>query len=541
MSASGRRRARRFPFSLAVFHYDEVTMSQLLHHMRTLTSTAIGLCVLVLIAGCDPTSVIERTEPSTSVSQETAITTEDGALGVRAQMFGEFHDAVDGQDQLSTDWLLGPSSQADNTFFRASSGRHQGLNLNELRAGIGTFARGRGFDVINDANLLINGIEEGVLQEGQAAKFEAEARFIRALMMHHLVRIFGYDPAGPDPSDGLVQPNTGPGADFNLGIVIRTEPTLSLEQASDKPRSTVHEVYDQIETDLNTAISLFQRPDVSAEPPFFPSEAAAHALLARVQLYQKNYPAANQEAQTAIDQAGSFGARMAGEDELKSMWDEGTGPNVEGIWIVSTDPTTESAGVNDAISAFTSTQWVAQLPTQELVDLYDSGDARLEDWYAQCFNEEENVIPSGCGNVNRDSLELQKYISETNNQFADNYVHLRISEMKLIQAEARLKGASGSAAAPLNDIRSNRGLAGDLTDGEVDMDLILDERRRELVAEGHRYFDLKRLGRDISKSDGKLDQPPQDDLPFSDFKVLDDISPSELANNDSLIQNPGYR
>jgi hypothetical protein len=501
--------------------------------MRTLVNTTLIAALLVLFQGCDVTNVVERTEPSTSVSQSAALSTEDGINGVRASMYDRFHD-----EQMSTDWLLGPAAQADNTYFRASQNRHQGLNLNNLRSGVGTGAWGELYDTINDANLLINGIEDGVVSEARANKLEAEARFVRALAYHHLVRIFGYDPA---EGGGVLTPNSGPGQGFELGVPLRTQPTLSTEDAAPQPRATVPEVYDQIITDLDSSIIRFQNlpSDQKESTAFFPTEVASHALLARVQLYNKNYQAAEDQAQTALDQAASrFGSGLATTTSgLDGIFDE-TAANPEAIFTIDTDPTTESAGVNNAISAYTSREWMAQIPTDELIDLYPAGDMRLDAWYGKCFDEIGGAYPSGCANINADSLELQKYNAEQGN-YADDYVHLRVGELKLIQAEARLEGASGDPAAPLNDLREARGLS---PVSSVDMDLILEERRRELAAEGHRYFDLKRLGRDISKSVGKLSDPDDDQSPlrFNNIRILDDI-PSSQVDVEELRQNPGYR
>ncbi|MFB6247246.1 MAG: RagB/SusD family nutrient uptake outer membrane protein [Salinibacter sp.] len=499
--------------------------------MRTLANTTLVVALLVLIQGCDITNVVERTEPSTSVSQSTALSTEDGINGIRAQMYGRFHS-----EDMSTDWLLGPSALADDTYFRASQGRHQGLNLNQLRAGIGTGSWGNLYNTINDANILINGIEEGVISEAKAKKFEAEARFIRALCYHHLVRIFGYAPA---EGGGVLSPASGPGAGFNLGVPLRTQPTLTTEDAAPKNRSTVPEVYSQIVTDLDSSIILFQNlpGDVKESAPFYPTEAAAHALLARVQLYNKNYDAANQQAQIALDQAPTGLATTV--SQLDAIFDE-TASAQEAIFTIDTDPNTESAGVNNAISAYTSREWMAQIPTEELINAYPSGDKRLQAWYGQCFDEIAGSYPSGCENINRDSLELQKYNAEQGS-YADDYVHLRVGELKLIQAEARLQGASGNPAAPLNDLRTARGLSA-VSQSAVDMGLILEERRRELVAEGHRFYDFKRLGMDISKSVGKLNDPGDDQssLSFESFRLLDDI-PSSQVEVEGLTQNPGYR
>lgn len=498
-------------------------------------ATTTLLVVLVLLPGCD---VIERTEPSTSISQEVALTDPSAVQGVRASMYDHFHDEV-----LSTDWLLGPSSQADNTYFRSSQTRHITLNLNELRAGVGSAgwnddAPGNFWDAINDANILINGVEDGVLSEEEASRLEAEGRFVRALVMHHMARTFGYEPG--------MTPNSGQGSGFDLSIPIRTEPTTSLDDASSQPRAPASDVYSQLVTDLQTASDLFSNVG-SDGAPFFPSEAAAQALLARVHLYQRNWGPADQAAQNALD----LGSGLAGPDELASIFDEGSGGNPEAIFTIATDASTESAGVNDAIAAYTSKEWMAQIPTQDLISTYESGDARLDAWFGDCFNDITGSAPDGCDNVNNDGLELQKYQGDKNpsaDPYADDYVHLRAAEMVLIQAEARLNTSGVQEAINrLNDLRDQRDASnlapGNFTE-DTARDEILAERRRELVAEGHRYYDLKRLGRDIQKSAGKLDDPSDDrtgdPVPFEDPRILDDIPPGQLEVDSELVQNPGF-
>jgi len=225
------------------------------------------------------------------------------------------------------------------------------------------------------------------------------------------------------------------------------------------------------------------------------------------------------------------------------MWDETAGRNPEAFFVISTDPVTETAGVNDAISTWYATQWLAQIPTQKQIDRYPDGDPRLEEWYEpQCFDDESGSDLSGqCEDINEQGFEIQKYNEELDN-FADNYVHVRAAEMKLIQAEARLNGAPGDPADPFNDLREARDIP---TVSDVDIDLILEERARELFSEGHRFFDQKRLGRDISKPSGddlaSDDLTGIEDLEFSSIRILDDILPSQVENNNNLQQNPGYR
>jgi len=495
-------------------------------------AAALAAALLVFAAGCD--SLLEEPEPSTAISQEVALSDPDAVRGIRASMYGRFHNAT----AMNTDWLLGPSALADNTYFRSGQNRHAGLNRFNQQAGIGTGTWNNLYNVINDANVLLNGVEEGVLPTGEMNKLRAEAYFFRALTMHHGVRIFGYDPNG---NGGVVSPNSGPGSGFNLGIVIRTEPTLSPEDATDKARATVTEVYSQIESDLSEALSLMQglSSDVKEQSQFYVSEAAIQALMARVNLYQRDWSAADSRAQNAIDLAGSaFGSELAAPDSasVRAIFDETNG-NPEAIFTIEVDPQTESAGVNNSLAAFTAQQYIAQVPTQDLLSLYPEDDPRVEAWYGPCVNDVSGNPYTGCQNINDAGFELQKYASEQGvSLFADNYIHFRIAEMVLIQAEARLNTSGpGAAMGRLNDLREQRGV-GDLSATGFDdaYDTILNSRRRELVAEGHRFFDLKRLGRDIEKVQGISD------VPFTEFKILDDLPESALAVNEELVQNPGY-
>lgn len=73
------------------------------------------------------------------------------------------------------------------------------------------------------------------------------------------------------------------------------------------------------------------------------------------------------------------------------------------------------------------------------------------------------------------------------------YYYIRIAETYLLRAEARLaQGDKQGAADDINVLR-NRAGAKNVTAAEVDLDLILDERARELFAEEDRWVTLNRL------------------------------------------------
>jgi hypothetical protein len=493
--------------------------------MKKLITLTLFIGLLTVTQACN--DILSDTEPSSAIAQEVALNSPEAVRGIRARMYSRMHVA----EAMNTTWLLGPSALADNTDI-GSGTRFEDFNNNIREAGLGTGAWDNLYDMINDANILIEGIPEGVITEANRTKYTGEAYFMRALALHHLVRIFGYEPG--------MAPTQGEAAGFDVGVVVPTSPTLDVSDVTFEARKSVTEVYQQIISDIGSATTALEQESDSG--PFFITSAAAQALLARVHLYEKDYGGAETAAQAAIDLSG---ARLATSDEVESLFDE-TATNPEAIFTIDVDPATESGGVNDGLAAYTSMQWFGQIPTQDLIDLYEAGDARLAAWYTPCFNDVTGDANNICSAVNSGNLELHKYAAEQG-QFADDYIHFRYSEMLLIQAEARYyESGSVQAINRLNDLRAERNTsplipANYTTEQEV-LDVILDERRRELVAEGHRFFDLKRLGRDLRKaefneSDGTTTVTF---LPYESYVFLDDIPDGEVQINPQLVQNPFF-
>jgi hypothetical protein len=123
----------------------------------------------------------------------------------------------------------------------------------------------------------------------------------------------------------------------------------------------------------------------------------------------------------------------------------------------------------------------------------------------------------------------------------------RLADAYLMYAEAVLRGGSGGTRAEalgyVNDIRERAygDASGNITDGELTLDFIIDERARELFFEGHRRTDLIRFGRFTGGTyvwpwKGRV----KDGAATEAFRDIFPIPSADLGANPTLKQNDGY-
>ncbi|MEP0366852.1 MAG: RagB/SusD family nutrient uptake outer membrane protein [Cyclobacteriaceae bacterium] len=125
--------------------------------------------------------------------------------------------------------------------------------------------------------------------------------------------------------------------------------------------------------------------------------------------------------------------------------------------------------------------------------------------------------------------------------YKDWYI-MRLAETYLLRAEAyHLSGDDGLAAADINEVR-NRAQATPVTAGQVDLDLILDERARELHFEEYRISTLLRMGKLAEYLRKYHSATLANGYTIPDHYNLMPIPNSEIeANKDAVLeQNPGY-
>ena len=194
----------------------------------------------------------------------------------------------------------------------------------------------------------------------------------------------------------------------------------------------------------------------------------------------------------------------------------------------------------------------------------DVGNPAVYPLYSDAAGTMSTIASSAAGNDNykgnRMYINLKKFDDLTasiigNLSERDAFV-IRLSEMYLIAAEAyMMSGQSAPAITKFNALRTARAIAGQsnvLTAEEQskvtgkDINIILDERARELCGEQQRWFDLKRTGKLLERV--KTYNGYAKDY-IKDFHVLRPIPQPQLdaianktdgSDPNGFWQNPGY-
>lgn len=281
------------------------------------------------------------------------------------------------------------------------------------------------------------------------------------------------------------------------GVPILREATRDLVA-----RDSEDDVWTFIEEELEKAIEL--APSFAAEPDYFYVTAeAAKALLARTLLARGEMSRAAELAEEVI---GSGHFRL--EDDYEAIF---RGSNNEIIFAFENLPGEE----NTFSALLTTNTWPTGgsyffIPTDEVLTTLFSDDDRRKGTVFTYVDGQPMV---------------NKYLSGL--QGGDPLLVSRIAEMYLISAEAQ--GLEGLGR--LNELRASRGLSPVSIDNEQDyQQAVFEERRKELIYEGFRFFDLVRTGRALDVLFNVTSE--------TQFKLP--IPQDEIDLNPSLVQNPGY-
>ncbi|TDQ73531.1 RagB/SusD family nutrient uptake outer membrane protein [Sphingobacterium yanglingense] len=376
---------------------------------------------------------------------------------------------------------------------------------------------------VNGILAFANGLPaEGLSEELKDIKGQALA--LRALAHFDLVKVFG----APFSKDN--------GA--SLGVPIEVEK----HNSSSKPsRNTVKQVYDQVIIDLEDASKLLSTARNNGKINRF----AAQQLLARAYLYMGQNQKAFDTATQMITEAQKSASSTKGQyflwtnEEYSTVWSKDfTSEILFQLPIIKTETGSDTGGPGkDGIGYL--------LWRLGYNDIILSGD------YMNLLkadpNDVRHKIITKYTSKQVDYYYLNKYPGNPAEgetpQEADIPV-LRLSEAYLIAAEAAVKiGDNTNALKYLNAIVTRANPAKSVS-GTVTLERVMEERRKELVGEGHRLFDATRNNMRIERKAPSHNSPllraETKSFDRTYFKTVMAIPRGEIDANTNIIQNDGY-
>lgn len=121
----------------------------------------------------------------------------------------------------------------------------------------------------------------------------------------------------------------------------------------------------------------------------------------------------------------------------------------------------------------------------------------------------------------------------------------RLADAYLMYAEATLRGGGGSVSTAVDYINTLRlraygDTSGNISEADLTLDFILDERSRELYWECHRRTDLVRFGQFSDQGVWQWKGNVQSGSTTEAFRDIMPIPATDLGLNTNLTQNPGY-
>lgn len=511
---------------------------------RNIIYVAVLLTGFQLISACDEREFLEIPPKGRSLEENYYRNQEEAFNGLVAA-----YDPVGWVDGLVT--KVGAANSASDDHF---AGGGHATDMNEFQVwdqftldpAVGPQENlwRKGYQGIFRANVLLSKLPAVEMDEALKARYAAEAKFLRAFYYFDLIRLFERIPLITEP--------------------LATEEVNSVEQVDREL------VFAQIEKDLLEAIPDLPATLSVATDAGRATEGAARALWGKVFLQQeKCKEAAEQLSQVNGEPGGTsqFGYKLL--DNFEDLWRSDNKFNSESIFEVSHTNTSNGGwgcigctegnvlsvmvgprgyGITEAgegIAPALVSGWSFNPITQSLVNAFINSDGSYDPRYkATVINVDslsELELVTYTPGYDNTGYFVKKFAGKSADQstgggnwelnFPQNSYEIRLADTYLMEAEALVRCGTNPtrALALLNAVRARAG-AKPLT--EATLDNIMHERRLELAAEGHRWFDLVRTGRaaaalkDRGYVEGKHDKLP---IPLLEL------------DNTMLQQDPAYQ
>ena len=483
--------------------------------MKKIFLSAASL-LLVVLSGC---SDLLDVNPRQSIDSATALTTEEA---LNATIVGAY-DQLQSINVYGRDLIAMPEALADNGRATNKSGRLNPEYQNQPNAHVVNLWATAYF-AINQLNLVIDAAPAVKLSDANRVAIEGQAFFMRALLYFELMKAYAYFPKAI-----VSQQDRG-------GVPLMIKGVLELPQVTNSSRASIDECYAQIISDFNTAITKLEGT-AKTRAPFYVTKGAAQALLSRVYLYAGQWANAEKAATDAL--AAGIGVFSTNANYI-AAWRLAIHP--ESMFELNYQ-TNENVGVNTSLQTTYTTlvELGNRAKTGGFGDLVPSANflATIEsekDTANKVIDIRRTLYELGTAGRGTAEIECTKFFGKSGAVNLDNVPVIRVSELYLNRAEAifNIGGREADALKDLNVIRTRAGLparTATLT-GQALYDEILKQRRIEFAFEGHRFWDLKRLGKDITKIPANV--------PFTDYRILAPLPVREIQANPNLKQNFGY-
>ncbi|MBQ9203979.1 MAG: RagB/SusD family nutrient uptake outer membrane protein [Prevotella sp.] len=370
-------------------------------------------------------------------------------------------------------------------------------------------------------------------------QYEAEGRFLRALVYFNLVRLWG-------PT-----------------FIVTTK--VSSDVARYMQRSTVDEVYALIEGDLETVISGNMLPEVMTGGQIGRADlTAAKALLAKVYAthYRKGsaqYARAAQLCQEVLASSRVGNPQTAADLEpFASIFSIDNEMNKEIIFAVRYLSGNVGLGspfgnmfapLNNGANVIIGTCNNYNTPSDNLMNAYQNeGDAvRFNVNISQGYY---NPTTGATVAVNY----VKKYTNPVTTQFdgESDWPLIRVGDIALLYAELsnELNGPTSTAFQYLNMVRERAGLpaytSSELSNTYDFREAVRKERRLELAFENHRWFDLLRWGNAATTINSYLSSESfyagysYTVNPIAEWQTMLPVPVSVFNINPDVAQNAGY-
>jgi len=486
----------------------------------------LTLLALVLIAGCSD-EILTKNSPNEVTAANFYKNSEDAVAAVNAvydplQYRGLFKNSY---------WSIGDIASDDA--YKGDGGKSDGpawwefdlFDINSTNALLAD-SWADSYTGIYRANIALKEIPNIDMDSNLQGRLIGEAKFLRGFYYFWLVRLFGDVPLITKPQ--------------KLG-------DLKVQ------RTAKSEVYNQIIKDMSEAASALPETYAGSNQGRI-TKGAANAMLAKVYMWQKNWDKAAEYSKKVID-SGVYELLDSYADNFKEEYENSKesvfevqfmkgGPN--GAWGNASDGTIQHISIAPRNSGVAGLEgWGFDMPTQDLVDEFESSDPRLETtvlMQGSTIQGGKQYDPawSSTGYNTRKYLIKRDGFIGSGSDSPVNYRVMRYSEVLLNYAEALNEmGETSKAKQYVDQVRERVGL-NELQAGMSQSEFreaVYHERRVELALEGHRWWDLVRTGRALEVMQ---DQPNGHGGQIQEHNLIFPIPQSEIDVNPDLSQNPGY-